>query len=479
MYNFAMNFTLAQALRVDESNCIAFVGSGGKTTALFQLARQLKPPVIVTATSHLGAWQVPLADRHIVAISQSDLANLKKDLNGVMLITGEAKDDKFQPVNYEVIESLRELCLQHSIPLLIEADGSRQKPLKGWAEHEPPIPDFVEHVVTVVGLSGLGKPLTEENVHRPEIFAEISGTEVGQIIESNSLTCVLLHDKSSLKNTPAHARRTILLNQADTPELQASAQAMTKKLFTKYHSVVIASLEQGKIFAAHEPVAGIILAAGESSRYGQPKQLLDWKGEPFVRVVAKRALEAGLSPVVVVTGANAEQVESAVKDLTVKIVRNGEWQSGQASSIQAGILSLTPPPSLPQIRHGNFDHRESSHVGFGGGARAERVAEGVGSAIFLLIDQPQITTSILQALTEKHAEGLYPIVAPMVMDRRANPVLFDRRTFVDLLTLEGDTGGRAIFHKHKVEYLPWHDDRLLLDVDTPEHYQRLLADETL
>jgi molybdenum cofactor cytidylyltransferase len=95
------------------------------------------------------------------------------------------------------------------------------------------------------------------------------------------------------------------------------------------------------------------------------------------------------------------------------------------------------------------------------------------------VDQPQITGAILRALVEKHAEELHPIVAPMVIDRRANPVLFDRVTFPDLLTLEGDVGGRAIFHKHHVEYLPWHDDRLLLDVDTPEMYQRLISDESL
>ena len=97
----------------------------------------------------------------------------------------------------------------------------------------------------------------------------------------------------------------------------------------------------------------------------------------------------------------------------------------------------------------------------------------------MLADQPQITTSVLHALMEKHAEELHPIVAPMVMDQRANPVLFDRSTFDDLASIKGDVGGRAIFHKHRVEYLPWHDDRLLLDVDTPEMYQRLLTDETL
>jgi CTP:molybdopterin cytidylyltransferase MocA len=80
---------------------------------------------------------------------------------------------------------------------------------------------------------------------------------------------------------------------------------------------------------------------------------------------------------------------------------------------------------------------------------------------------------------EKHAEGLDPIVAPLVIDQRANPVLFDRETFQDLRQLEGDVGGRAIFQKYRVEYLPWHDDRLLLDVDTPEQYQRLISDDTL
>jgi molybdenum cofactor cytidylyltransferase len=101
----------------------------------------------------------------------------------------------------------------------------------------------------------------------------------------------------------------------------------------------------------------------------------------------------------------------------------------------------------------------------------------VGGIIFLLADQPQVNKTIIHALREKHAEGLYPIVAPMVIDRRANPVLFDRVTFPDLMNIEGDTGGRAIFDKHRVEYLPWHDDSLLLDVDTPEQYQRLMSNE--
>ncbi len=369
MYNPDMSLTLARALRADESRCFAFVGSGGKTTAIFQLAKELKPLVVITATSHLGSWQTTMADKHLVAVSKDALKNLETELIGIVLITGEINSDRTEPVNDEVLGLIHEYCLNHSIPMLIEADGSRQKALKGWAGHEPPIPDFVDHVVTVAGLSGLGKPLSEGFIHRPELFSEMSGTKVGDTIDSNSLTRVLLHDNSSLKNIPSRARRTVLLNQADKPDLQAGARAMSQALLSKYQSVVISSLEQGKVFAAHEPVAGIILAAGESSRYGKAKQLLEWKGEAFVRVVAKRALEAGLAPVIVVTGANAEQVEIAVKDLNVLAVRNTDWKSGQASSIRAGIQTLRPPPSLPQIRRRIDFDPDNMLVGFGGGAR--------------------------------------------------------------------------------------------------------------
>lgn len=432
---------------------------------MFQIARQLPAPVIVTATSHLGTWQIGKADQHLIAETPAALEELEHGMKDVILITGQMDGDRTKPINKDLMDWLRQFCGYHSIPLLIEADGSRGKPLKAWAGHEPPIPSFAEMVVQVVGLTGLGKMLDDENVHRPEIFSRLGGLPPGQPVTPDSLIRVLTHVEGGLKNIPAHTRRIALLNQADTSELQSAAHGLVQGLIPAYDSVVISSLEREKIFAVHEPVAGIILAAGGSTRFGQPKQLLDWKGQPFVRAVAGTALEAGLSPVVVVTGANAEQIELSVKDLNVTVIRNEAWESGQGSSIKAGIGLLAFASTAVATR------RQGASP-----LSARRVA---GAAIFLLADQPQVTTSILRALVEKHAEALYPIVAPMVMDRRANPVLFDRVAFPDLLLLEGDVGGRAIFHKHRVEYLPWHDDRLLLDVDTPEMYRRLISGEPL
>lgn len=189
------------------------------------------------------------------------------------------------------------------------------------------------------------------------------------------------------------------------------------------------------------PVAGIILAAGEARRFGSPKPLLDWHGEPFIHHIARTALAAGLSPVVAVSGAYPTEVQNALKDLPVTVVHNSQWQVGQSTSVQTGLRALP--------------------------------AE-TGAVIFLLADQPQVPVRLLQALVEKHIETGAAIVAPWVDRRRGNPVLFDCVTFADFMTLEGDVGGRALFARHQVIDLSWDDPDLLLDVDTPEDYRRLL-----
>ena len=327
--------------------------------------------------------------------------------------------------------------------MLIEADGSRQHPLKAPATHEPPIPDFVETVGVVAGLSGLGRPLTEDYIHRSEIFARLSGLAPGETVTPEALVRVLTHPAGGLKNIPPQAQRFVLLNQADTSKLQSMGGKMAQDLLAAFDAVIVGSLET-LLIQTFERTAGIVLAAGEAKRFGRLKQLLDYQGQPFVRAVAKTALTAGLSPVMVVIGAQAEPVEAAVQDLPVTIVHNANWQTGQSSSIQAGLLRL-PAQS--------------------------------GACIFLLADQPQVMPTVMQALTEAHTRTLAPILAPMVAGQRANPVLFDRLTFPDLMALNGDVGGRAIFGKYQVTYLPWHDEGLLLDVDTPEDLERLRDQE--
>jgi molybdenum cofactor cytidylyltransferase len=432
---------LATALRLGSTSRVALVGGGGKTTALFALAREYASPAIVAAAAHLAIEQAELADRHVVVAEAASLE--AQPITDVVLFTGPPDGaGKTIGLSPAAMQRVLELADVRRVPLFIEADGSKGRPLKAPAEHEPPIPDFVDTVVGIAGLSGMGKPLTAEHVHRPERYAQLSGLKIGDTVTPEAIARVLCDPIGGLKNVPATARRVALLNQADTPELQAQAQIIARQLLPTYQAVVIAALKERQVLAVCESTAGIILAAGGSSRLGAPKPLLLWRGEPFIRRVARTALGAGLSPVVIVSGAHTPEIRAAVADLPVMLVHNPEWEAGQSTSLQYGLQTLP---------------------------------DSIGSAIFLLVDQPQIPIGLVKALQDQHAQSLSPIVAPLIDDRRGNPVLFDRVTFADLLSLTGDVGGRAVFARHPVTYVPWHAANMLLDVDTPEDYQRLLG----
>lgn len=448
---------LVEALRLGNTPRLAFVGAGGKSTALFQLARQLleRSPhrcVLVTASTHLAKYQLRLADQHITIHTEEHLTRLDTNLSeGVILVTGPMNEpERTSGLSPAQLDYLHTLADVHQCPLLIEADGSRQRPLKAPAPHEPAIPPWAEQIVVVAGLSGMGKPLSSDWVHRPERYAELTGLNPGERITVEAIMQELSHPSGGLKNIPAQARRMVLLNQADGDEQQAIAQRMSGSLLEAYHSVLVGSLlhsgktdpaqDQG-ILAVYEPIAGIVLAAGGASRMGSAKQTLSWGGKALVWYAAQIALSAGLSPVVVVSGYQADNVQSALKDLPVSCVYNPHWEEGQSTSVITGLDTLP---------------------------------EACGGAVFLLADQPRVPASLVRGLVEAHSHSLSHITAPLIDGQRANPVLFDQTVFPDLRRLSGDVGGRGIFARHRVQWLPWHDAGPLFDIDTPEDYQRLL-----
>ncbi|MCB2202490.1 putative selenium-dependent hydroxylase accessory protein YqeC [bacterium] len=437
---------LRRAFDLRPGDAVALTGAGGKSGLMFALANELEQPVVLTTTTHLGAWQAPLAERHlIVKTNVNFLKQLPKQFKTLLLTGPAGEDDRLTALSGEMLRELGVHCRDQGWTLLIEADGARQRPLKAPAEYEPVVPEWVDGVIVVAGLSALGKLLKDETVHRPERFSALTGLPEGGIITVEAVANLLSSPQGGLKGFPEDARRWLFLNHADSETTQAQAQRLAMRLQDVYSNILIGSLHEpgqtGPIFSKKTPIPGVVLAAGGSRRLGRPKQLLNWEGRPFIRQVCLNALAGCLAPLIVITGAESDAVRAAVEDLPVEFVHNSDWEAGQATSLRAGLSALPGD---------------------------------AGGVMFLLSDQPQVGPDLINGLCERFYEQRAPITAPQVTGRRGNPVLFSRETFDVLSKIEGDRGGRAVFSQFDVGWLPWVDERILLDVDDEGDYERMM-----
>jgi 4-nitrophenyl phosphatase len=189
-------------------------------------------------------------------------------------------------------------------------------------------------------------------------------------------------------------------------------------------------------------VAAVILAAGASTRFGQPKQLLDWRGVPLLAHVADVALAAGLAPVIVVLGCQAQAARASLGARPVETAMNWRWEKGLSTSVQVGLAALPPETD---------------------------------AAVFLQCDQPLITPSLLQALMARFEETNAPVVRPVHANQPGTPVLFAHRLFPELAAVSGNEGGRSLINCYAkdVATVEVADPDVLVDVDTLAEYERL------
>jgi len=189
--------------------------------------------------------------------------------------------------------------------------------------------------------------------------------------------------------------------------------------------------------------AAVIIAAGPSSRLGQPKQNLVYQNKTLLQRTVGTALASGCAPVFVVLGANSQLVKPSIQLQGVCIIDNPDWADGMSSSIKAGVAEL--------MKNDNID-----------------------KTLILLCDQPFVSIQLIADMIKKQKETGKPIIACSYNNTLGVPVLFDKSLFAELLSLNGSEGAKKILKNHpqEIEAIPFEQGGI--DIDTPEDYERLI-----
>ena len=191
-------------------------------------------------------------------------------------------------------------------------------------------------------------------------------------------------------------------------------------------------------------VAGVVLAAGSSTRMGRNKLFFDLDGETLLRRVVRRAIGAGLGPVVVVVGHEAEHARAELAELACTPVENPDHALGINRSLRTGI----------------------SHV-----------PDRARAAVVMLADMPFVTSAMVAGLVTRYRESTAPLVISAYGDVNAPPMLYDRALFPELRQMSGEGCGRQVVrrHRHEAVAVSW-PEAALQDIDVPEDYERIRAE---
>jgi molybdenum cofactor cytidylyltransferase len=183
-------------------------------------------------------------------------------------------------------------------------------------------------------------------------------------------------------------------------------------------------------------IGAVILAAGESLRFGRPKQLVQLRGKTFVRGIVDAATDAGCSPIVVVIGSDRDEVTRELKETGVIIVQNENWQRGIGTSIRAGVQSLIDAaPDLEAI-------------------------------VALVCDQPFLDARTIEQLIKLLKKTKKAIVASSYADTLGVPAIFDRSCFQELLALDDKNGAKKIILLNHERVAEFSFPKGKIDIDT-------------
>lgn len=191
-------------------------------------------------------------------------------------------------------------------------------------------------------------------------------------------------------------------------------------------------------------IVSLILAAGQSKRFGSPKQLLKWKDSNLLEHAIQSVCESKVSKTFLVLGANYAQILKEVKTNHVEIVRNETWEKGLGNSIAFGV----------------------NHI-----LKSNANIDGI---LLMLADQPLIDSEYLDSLINKFESDEEQIIASSYKNgKKGVPALFDKCYFKKLSNLKGDKGAKNLIGKYDKKVITLSAEQIIFDIDTKEDYKSL------
>ena len=376
---------LHQAFGVQRGDVVAFTGAGGKTSTLVALAHELAElgwRVLATTSTKLGADQVSLFPRSLTDFDSPQRLSAALETDRIVLVHGGVYDGKVHAPHSGWFADLPDRV--DSDVLLVEADGAHGLLLKAPRAHEPVIPAHATLVIPVAGLGVLGQPFDDDHVMNAGALEDAFGFPWGAPVKSPWVAQTLRDPDFGLKGVPDRARVVCWLNGATRDGYQRGRARLIAQLILAEPRVQAVAFGSSRVsdpaWEVQRRVGAVVLAAGLSSRMGQPKVLLPWERGTILEHILQQLALARVREMVVVTGHRADDVARAAAAWEPTIAFNPAYAQGEMlSSLQTGLRALP---------------------------------DTVSAALIVLGDQPRLQPAVVHALLAAYAEGKGDIIAP-------------------------------------------------------------------
>lgn len=422
---------MADFFNIKKGDIISITGSGGKTSLMFFLANHLmkKGTVLIATTTKIFKPNIK-ENSHFIFIYPEEISNISPQDNFIHIFCPKIQDDKILSASFEELNLLK----SHFDYILIEADGSSNKPLKGWNDNEPVISPITTKTIAIIDITALNKEKNESTIHRFNLFQK-QYFNINKNIEKNDYIGYINCNRFFKDE---HSEKILFFNKIESFETFIDFFNIVNKI-EGTRNIYFGSVFKSD-FIKFKYVTPIILAAGFSKRFlGDKLEFKVTKEKSILETTLENISSMNFKEKILV-GKNVFH-KNLSQFYNFKFIFNDKPELGQSHSVVLGTLN-------------------SSYDGY----------------LFIPGDMPFLKENTVLKIIYKFQTNK-KIIVPFVNGENRAPVLFPSSYSHDLILLKGDSGGKEILKKNSYIKCHFKNSIEFFDIDTREDLKKLEISE--